>query len=96
MKEQPLFGREIALAGDRVVVVDHTERLQHVPALFGKTVNHLHELPPTVGQAIGYDRFQLGGQVSGERVTHLNRRRHIPPHAAAARPSGSPRRAGVR
>ena len=46
-------------------------------ALFGKSVCHLDELPPPVGQAIGEDRLQLARQIPREGVTHLDRRRQF-------------------
>ena len=58
----------------RVIVVDHGERLQHVAALLGKTIRHLDELPPAVRQTVGHDRRQFSRQIPREGVTHLNRR----------------------
>jgi len=74
VKLQARLRRQVPLSGDGVVAVDHRQGLQHVAALLGKMLRHLDKLPPPVGQAVGHDRFQLGGQVPRERVAHLDRR----------------------
>jgi hypothetical protein len=64
--------REVPLSGDRAVVIDCGERLQHVLAFFRKHVGHIHELSPTVGQAVGHDRLQLARQIAGKSVESGN------------------------
>ena len=48
MEDQPLRGRVVSLLGNRVVAINHGQRLQHVAALFRKILRHVDELPPPV------------------------------------------------
>ena len=72
MQEQPLRRQEIPLLGERVVVIDHREQLQHVAALLGKPLRHIDELPSPVRQAIAQDRLQPARQVPRQGIAHLD------------------------
>ena len=43
-------------------------------AFFGKSVRHIDELPPAVGQAVGEDRLQFLRDVPRKSIAHLDRR----------------------
>ena len=43
-------------------------------ALCGEVFGDVDELASAVGQAVGHNCFQLGGQVARQGVAHLNRR----------------------
>ena len=64
METQPLLGRHLLLAGDGIVPKDLAQGLEHVAAFLRKAVGHLHELPATVGDAIGHDRLEALGFVA--------------------------------
>ncbi|GEM_PF-2136293 len=61
---EPGLWRQFLLPGDRVVVANHPQRLQHVATLLRKIVHHADELPPGVGHAVGNNRFQFEWQVA--------------------------------
>ena len=63
VKQQPLLGRQFPLSRHRIILVDHRQGFQHVPALLGKTVDHIDEVPPGVRQTVGKNRLQLARQI---------------------------------
>ena len=77
MPLQPRLGRELTFPGDGIVAVNHREGFQKIAARLGKTIVHVHELPPGVGQAIRQDRLQLARQVARQGIAHLDRRRQL-------------------
>ncbi len=42
-----------------------------------KTIVHVDELPPGMGQAVGQDRLQFARQVARQGIAHLDRRRQL-------------------
>ena len=58
--------------GRRLVLVDILEGLQVGAAFLREILDHLHELPPGVGQAMGDDRVQNSSLVGGQGVADLD------------------------
>ncbi len=77
MPLQPRSGDSWRLPGDGIVAVNHGERFEQVAALLRKTIVHVDELPPGMGQAVGQDRLQFARQVARQGIAHLDRRRQL-------------------
>ena len=74
VERQPLPGREPLFSGLIIVMVDPGEKLYDVRTGLRKSLHDIHELPSSMGQAVGEDGLEAFGQVSAGPVTHLERR----------------------
>ena len=57
-----------------VVVTDHPERFDHMPAFFGKSIVKFHEVAAAMRRTVRQNRVEFPGQIPRQSVTHLDGR----------------------
>ena len=49
-----------------------SQNLNHMAALLGKVLNDVNKFAPAMGQAIGNDSGKIAGEITCQRIAHLN------------------------